>query len=111
MEGTAIFCLQDIECKWFQGYFVPTSTRHGSNHMGLLAVQSEDVDDCLNCVDGGYKEFKMTVYKYKEAENIEIDGITCTGGEMMRMRKQTDAGEYSEYKKYLRRNLPFWNSC
>lgn len=78
LEGQAIFCLHDLDPQWVQGYFVPQrsssnnsndtiSRNNNYNHKkqqqpwGLLAVQ-EEIDDCLACADGGYRQVSLTVY-------------------------------------------------
>ena len=102
MKGTGIFCLHEIECKWFQGHFIPSS--HNMNKVstfGILAVEYEDVDECLICSDGGYREIYMTILSSKvkadrgenddsrgnnkERRKLEVHQLECTGGDMLRI--------------------------
>jgi len=69
LEGKALFCLHSLGCSWFQGQFIPNakSTKgaaRGSSSvksLGLLAKQRQDLDECLQCSDGGYREIDLTL--------------------------------------------------
>ena len=61
IRGKAIFCLHDLDCTWFQGHFLPLNDRISSSSLGLLAVNRMDVDECLQCQDGGYREIDLMI--------------------------------------------------
>ena len=81
IKGIGIFCLHDIDATWFQGYFFPEAT-NTTKPIGLLATPRE-MDECVQCADGGYREFDLTVYLSTKKQVVPI---ICTGGEMMRIR-------------------------
>jgi hypothetical protein len=98
IRGHAVFLLHDTNPSLLQGYFIP----RGSNKpWGLLAVQ-EEIDECLACVDGGYRRISLTIYPAakqqqrrqrrllatKKSSSHKIQGIDWTGGDMMRLEKQ-----------------------
>lgn len=118
IEGMAIFCLHEIECKWFQGHFIPTSTNFSDGYpnnkhevnseneaedkkylkpkhsFGLLAKERDDVDACLYCSDGGYKELDLQIISHHSHETVKnkkinVKRLVCTGGDMMKMRPST----------------------
>lgn len=108
LEGTAVFCLHELDCKWFQGqFFVKSRNTRGkrlkqTKSFPLLAKQRNDVDDCLACRDGGYKELDITVYvksstalNKTERKSICLEKLICTGGDMMRI--QADGEQKYEY--------------
>lgn len=105
LEGTAVFCLHELDCKWFQGqFFVKSRNTRGkrlkqTKAFALLAKQRDDVDDCLACRDGGYKELDITVYMKSSAKterkSICLEKLICTGGDMMRI--QADGQQKYEY--------------
>jgi hypothetical protein len=68
---------------WFQGYFF-----QGSTTWGILCEQQE-VDDCLQCADGGYRVLKVTLHTFSGGvnvpEKIVIRNVEWTGGDMMRL--------------------------
>jgi hypothetical protein len=102
-QGIGIFCLHDTDTTWFQGYFIPTDYNRSNlkvKPIGILAVQ-RDVDECIQCADGGYRELDLTVYNSNNT--MEPSGskrkntsasppssttvpVICTGGDMLRMR-------------------------
>ena len=109
LKGKALFCLHSLDCTWFQGQFV-NSNSSSIKSLGLLAKQREDVDDCLQCSDGGYREIDLTILSKKskkklipprndnaplgsssnsaagERKQLIIPKLTCTGGDMLRIR-------------------------
>lgn len=106
LEGTAVFCLHELDCKWFQGqFFVKSRNTRGkrlkqTKSFALLAKQRDDVDDCLACRDGGYKELDITVYMKSSSKNTErksicLEKLVCTGGDMMKI--QADGQQKFEY--------------
>ena len=68
LKGKGIFCLHSLDTDWFQGYFIPDNSNSISNlnskrkPLALLAVNRNDVDDCLQCSDGGYREIDLTAF-------------------------------------------------
>jgi hypothetical protein len=93
LKGNAFFCLHSLSTKWFQGQFVPTATTSGSGSrkpIALLAKQRDDVDDCLQCADNGYREIDLTIFSRfcdlnGEREQVKLQKLPCTGGDMLRM--------------------------
>ena len=104
-NGQVIFCLHDTNPSWLQGFFFPKPSVSSSPALGmpsssfskpwgLLATQQE-LDDCLACADGGYRQIKLTLYepggrgRTKSGPNREgpnqIANIDWTGGDMMRL--------------------------
>jgi hypothetical protein len=117
-SGSVIFCLPDDDCDWFQGYYFPF---HDSNHddidpvippigtrpyYGLLCHVKKDIDECLQCTAGGYREIsrmELTLMnrttpstsqqRYKQQYNIttvppqqmNISNIYWLGGDMMNL--------------------------
>jgi len=114
VKGTAVFCLPEPDCEWFQGYlFVSSSSSSSStastgsaipSQYGLLARQQE-IDECLQCADGGYREITLQATPFgtrisnnpsiqhssaaKDSSLLMIDNIQWTGGDMMRLRSST----------------------
>jgi hypothetical protein len=96
--GIGIFCLHDTDTSWFQGYFIPKSSgKH--KPIGILAVQ-RDIDECVQCAFGGYRELDVTLYNFlttkggRDQDNTGNSSsitipIVCTGGDMLRMRTIT----------------------
>ena len=135
VHGQAIFCLHDWNPSWIQGYFLPsTSSSFSSSSPSslmkgtlfggvggdvtttsvdktlvkpwrMLGVQ-EEIDECLECTDGGYRRLTLTVYqdtspamssatravsdtgatkrlRKKMAKTTKFHGIEWTGGDMM----------------------------
>jgi hypothetical protein len=82
IRGQVVFCLHDTNPSWLQGYFIPK----GSNKpWGLLAVQ-EVIDDCLECIDGGYRRLSLTVFhRHRRQKSSKIQHVDWTGGDMMRL--------------------------
>ncbi|GAX23365.1 hypothetical protein FisN_15Lh080 [Fistulifera solaris] len=82
-QGTAVFCLHEMNPSWFQGYFF-----QGTTTWGILCEQQE-IDDCLQCADGGYRVLKVTLHTYSGGadapEKIVIRNVEWTGGDMMRL--------------------------
>jgi hypothetical protein len=87
LKGSAFFCLHSLSTKWFQGQFVPKS---GGKPFALLATQRDDVDDCLQCADNGYREIDLTIFsRFYDRDGgraqLKLPKIPCTGGDMLRM--------------------------
>ena len=125
LKGKALFCLHTLDCTWFQGQFVNSNSHPNSNSsvkgfkgvkgvkgvksLGLLAQQREDIDDCLQCSDGGYREIDLSILSKKQSlsdgsggtnagagsgakdtrKNIVMEKLSCTGGDMLRIRTGT----------------------
>ena len=94
IDGHVVFCLHELDPSWFQGYFIP---KNGPSRKpwGLLAVQ-ESVDDCLACVDGGYRRISLSIYhrrlrtpsensKNNNSNVVRIPNIDWTGGDILRL--------------------------
>jgi hypothetical protein len=90
-KGRVIWLLHDVESEWFQGYlFLPGQSRP----WGLLAVVQE-LDECLQCSEGGYRQIQLVVHlpKYGSAASSISGGdskrdlgiVEWTGGDMMRL--------------------------
>jgi hypothetical protein len=100
LQGMSVLLLPTIDGRWFQGHFVPQSTHlNGSvkrstnfgsiRPIGLLAVERDDTDECLQCRDGGYREVDLTVLGPSgggERKRRTFDRSICTGGDMIRLR-------------------------
>jgi len=100
LQGMSVLLLPTIDGRWFQGHFVPQSshlngsikrsTNFGSiRPIGLLAVERDDTDECLQCRDGGYREVDLTVLGPGgggERKRRTFDRSICTGGDMLRLR-------------------------
>mmetsp|Transcript_30507 Transcript_30507/g.35040 ORF Transcript_30507/g.35040 Transcript_30507/m.35040 type:complete len:334 (+) Transcript_30507:111-1112(+) len=114
LSGKGIFCIHSLDCEWFQGHFIPS--RMNNSSFGLLAVQRHDMDECMKCKDGGYREIDLTIlaaskkttrrekakdYLNKDKGNgrssrkegkshkrreLKIEGLQCTGGDMLVIR-------------------------
>jgi hypothetical protein len=122
IQGTAVFCLPDPDSDWFQGYLfaslpslaATTTGNNKNNHkrrFGLLCT-NQDLDACLECAAGGYREFTLQVTEfdgadatnrnhhdersnernYKRSRRVSsssnstssiMNDIECTGGDMM----------------------------
>ena len=101
LAGTAVVCLTDPDADWFQGYlFVSGTTPHistSTTYYGLLG-RIQELDECLQCADGGYRELTLqvnamggptTIHKDTNpsaAETFQFSNIAWTGGDMMRLR-------------------------
>ena len=91
LAGRAIFCLHEINAEWFQGQFLPLNSSRVRS-LGLLCTLRE-MDDCMVCLDGGYRELDVKVIRFGGSEGSSIPReqvIQClsTGGDMMRMRSE-----------------------
>ena len=101
LQGMSVLLLPSIESRWFQGHFVPQSTHlNGSikrstnfgsiRPIGLLAVERDDTDECLQCRDGGYREVDLTILGPSGGaggrKRRTFDRSICTGGDMIRLR-------------------------
>ena len=100
LQGMSVLLLPTIDGRWFQGHFVPQSSHlNGSSKrstnfgsirpIGLLAVERDDTDECLQCRDGGYREVDLTVLGPGgggERKRRTFDRSICTGGDMLRLR-------------------------
>jgi hypothetical protein len=80
-RGHAIFFFHKIDPEWFQGYFLVDGLK---KPWGLLAVQ-EDVDECLQCSDGGYRQIQLTVIPYPQRKKVTWKEVEWTGGDMMKL--------------------------
>ena len=118
LEGKALFCLHSLDCSWFQGQFINarssssrTKSARGSSmkSIGLLAKQRDDLDECLQCSDGGYREIDLTLLasarekgtdpnstnsnsndKLQERKSIRVEKLSCTGGDMLQIKTPMD---------------------
>jgi hypothetical protein len=101
LEGKALFCLHSLDCTWFQGQFV-ISGGSSIKPLGLLANQRDDLDECLQCSDGGYRELDMSIMlkpnKRGERKPICLKGLTCTGGDMMKISTPLEEGSDGKAK-------------
>jgi hypothetical protein len=92
VSGKVVFCLPDTDPSWFQGYFFLNDRNSSSSKpWGLLAVQT-DLDECLQCEDGGYRQVKLQVLTYSghaATEQYSFDTVEWTGGDMMRLESET----------------------
>jgi hypothetical protein len=92
VSGKVVFCLPDTDPSWFQGYFFLNGRNSSScKPWGLLAVQS-DLDECLQCEDGGYRQVNLQVSTYSghaATDQYSFDTIEWTGGDMMRLESET----------------------
>jgi hypothetical protein len=87
VSGKVVFCLPEANPSWFQGYLF----LRGCKPWGLLAVQT-DLDECLQCADGGYRQVKLQVSTYSgdpATQEYSFDTIEWTGGDMMRLESAT----------------------
>ena len=54
-----------------------------------MLCEQQEVDDCLQCADGGYRVLKSTLYTFSGGndlpEEMIIPDIEWTGGDMMRL--------------------------
>eukprot|EP00566_Odontella_aurita_P018767 CAMPEP_0113561614 /NCGR_PEP_ID=MMETSP0015_2-20120614/20072_1 /TAXON_ID=2838 /ORGANISM="Odontella" /LENGTH=322 /DNA_ID=CAMNT_0000463425 /DNA_START=70 /DNA_END=1035 /DNA_ORIENTATION=- /assembly_acc=CAM_ASM_000160 len=106
LHGTAILLLPDVDSTWFQGHFVPSSPVHAdfalggkSKPLGLLAVNRVDMDDCLKCAEGGYREIDLTLYSFggsgtvksRRPRKVKFERAVCTGGDLVRLRTANGA--------------------
>jgi hypothetical protein len=83
IRGHAIFCMSDIDPTWVQGYFLVDGIK---KPWGLLAV-TEELDECLQCVDGGYRRVTLTVFPFpRKKVSYTVD---WTGGDMMRLEGES----------------------
>eukprot|EP01083_Nonionella_stella_P302873 1046041_1 len=120
LRGKALFCLHSLDCTWFQGQFVPSQSVSSSSFtspigvgsgvvksMGMLARQRDDIDECLQCNDNGYREIDLTILPSRgrkrergkmsnsntrrlKREEIVLRRLTCTGGDMLRIRTPSE---------------------
>ena len=88
LSGKIIFCLPDQDCEWFQGYFFPFEneeidflqlpSRNAPFYYGVLCTVKQDIDECLQCNAGGYREIsniQMTILNDRRSINeIGNDG-------------------------------------
>lgn len=107
LNGKGVFCLHSFDSKWFQGHFISSSNSVPSS-FGLLAVERNDVDKCLQCKDGGYKEIDLTILSssrnadkdvgagaglngdakksdISKRRKLNVNQLICTGGDMLRI--------------------------
>lgn len=79
--GNAVFFLHEPNPSWMQGYFFPTKTLN-SKAWGILATQ-EEVDECLQCSEGGYRVLNISVNAFNGETPHNIESIEWLGGDMM----------------------------
>jgi hypothetical protein len=86
VQGKVVFLLPDTNPSWCQGYlFFPSQ----SKPWGLLAVQT-DLDECLQCADGGYRQIRLKVSTYNAQKDIlDFQTVEWFGGDMMRLVNET----------------------
>lgn len=127
LTGKALFCLHALDCNWFQGQFM-NSNPNSVQSLALLAEQRQDVDPCVQCVDGGYKEIDLSIFLKKkrmksssdvsaggtregekeEREKLVIEQLSCTGGDMLRIRTPLETEEsVGDGDKYMRGSVSF----
>jgi len=93
IAGRAVVCLQDTDPEWFQGYFFDDI---GNQQYGLLCQQQE-IDACLQCSEGGYRELDMQATCFGDHNNKQqkssylLENIEWTGGDMMRLNTSANA--------------------
>lgn len=71
-RGRCVLCFPH-HSQWFQGYFLPDET----TQLGLLGIEQR-VDECVQCPDGGYQRFLVTVTNFEVtlmAPNITTKSI------------------------------------
>lgn len=121
LEGKALFCLHSLDCSWFQGQFInarsSSSTKQSARgsfmkSLGLLARQRDDLDECLKCSDGGYREIDLTLLASARKKGPEpnrnnnknnnntlqeaqrksmcVEKLSCTGGDMLQIKTPLD---------------------
>lgn len=87
IEGHAMFCLPELDSTWFQGYFTRNDTKTTNiKPLGLLAIQNMDMDDCLQCADGGYRELSLRLCRGQRRDvkpDLILSDISWTGGDMI----------------------------
>ena len=108
--GRAIFFLphpntdldddEERKMTWFQGRFFPSSSppsptsaadapfRSEAKSWGLMGVQTDVVDECMRCSEGGYRELDLTVIRYTSggsgSKKVKCNfSAIWTGGDMM----------------------------
>jgi hypothetical protein len=89
LSGTVLFCLTDPDCEWFQGYFFVTK----QVYFGLLCLVKTDIDECLQCSEGGYREMSMQMTPMNRGNDVakpsstttNFPRILWTGGDMMNL--------------------------
>lgn len=88
VEGVVVICLPDINPSWFQGYL---QLKGFSKPWGLLGEQQE-LDACLQCSDGGYRQVSLTLFPFdktnKDDPSIVLNDIDWTGGDMMQLQSE-----------------------
>ena len=105
MKGKGLFCLHEIDCKWFQGHFIPTNITNqslSSSSFGLLAVERDDVDKCLQCKDGGYREIDLTILSSTKSKTSRATTTTATTATRI---QQEDTSIRDKEKENKRRKL------
>jgi hypothetical protein len=99
VSGQVVFCLPDTDPSWFQGYFFLNGRSSSSSKPWGLLVEQTDLDECLQCADGGYRQVKLQVSTFNNGghknagsakqEQYSFDTIEWTGGDMMRLESET----------------------
>ena len=97
LEGQVIVCLPEPDCEWFQAYLFPHS---GGKSIPLLGILQE-IDDCLQCADGGYRVIELQVLLPEtytgHPHRISIHNIEWTGGDMMDLKTALPTESETEY--------------
>lgn len=83
-KGTAIFCLPDTDPDWFQGYLLVKSPAALPSFRLLCEIQ--EIDACLQCSEGGYRELQMQIISSSFKKPITVKNIQWTGGDLMRLQ-------------------------
>ena len=99
-KGRAIFCLHEIDCTWFQGYFFPDDSvpPFTSSSFGLLATTRHDMDDCLHCEDSGYRFLDISLFLpmnaivRRQGRQLRFERVQGIGGDMMSLESQGRLG-------------------
>ncbi|KAJ0406163.1 hypothetical protein ATCC90586_001209 [Pythium insidiosum] len=98
VRGRALLCFPP-HGRWFQGYVLPG----GTEQLGLLGVE-EEVDACVQCPDGGYQRFCVTVTDFENGQELQVM-VTKRGGELCRLDSDDaddDAGSESPGQCHLK---------
>lgn len=78
-QGKVIVCLLDSNPDWFQAYLF---LQDSSETWGLLGIQKE-IDECLQCSEGGYRVIDLQV---TSKDKVTLRDIEWTGGDMVDLK-------------------------
>lgn len=91
-RGRVVVCLLDGDPDWFQAQLF-LQDDDDTTAWGLLGVQNRDIDECLQCADGGYRVVDLTltttggdVVGGTNDEVITFPDVEWTGGDMMHLK-------------------------